>query len=91
LNIKPSDDVTKKLKLPNEGSNWRKLKVPIKTYLGDMLKLISNINDADILNALLRHMRLLINFFLCFPKLLRPLIKVRNLKKVEIKYSKTLF
>jgi hypothetical protein len=46
--------------------------------------------ELDFLNALLRHMRLLINFFLCFPKLLRPLIKVRNLKKVEIKYSKNL-
>jgi hypothetical protein len=41
LNLKPSDDVNKKLKLPNEGSNWKKLKVPIKTYLNDMM-LVSN-------------------------------------------------
>ena len=92
-----------KVKLASSGSNWKKLKVPVKSYLDDLLKvklqleklilflnksinknliflkLVSNINEADILNAMLRHMRLLINFYMCFPKMLKSLIKVWDL------------
>jgi hypothetical protein len=38
--------------------------------------LIASIHEPDVLNALLRHMRILVIFYLCFPKLLKSLIKV---------------
>ncbi len=91
-----------KIQLPSGGSNWKKLKVPVKSYLEDVLSVLqtfflhsfnkktqtkivfffffftqftSNINDPDILNAILRHVRVLVNFYMCFPKLLKSLIK----------------
>jgi hypothetical protein len=37
LKMSETDQVKKQFKLPNEGSYWKVLKVPIKTYLDDML------------------------------------------------------
>jgi hypothetical protein len=37
LKAEEVDQVRKKCKLPNEGSHWKALKVPIKSYLDDML------------------------------------------------------
>ncbi len=37
LRINDNDQVKKKLRLPSEGNNWKALKVPIKSYLGDIL------------------------------------------------------
>lgn len=68
-----------KVKLASAGSFWKKLKVPVKFYLEDLLSLIGVMSDPDVLNSLLRHARILINFYLCFPKLLKSLIKVKFL------------
>jgi nucleolar complex protein 2 len=72
----PNGHNQNKIKLASGGQYWKKLKVPVKNYLEDMLLLVSNINEADILNAILRHMRLLLNFYMCFPKMLKTLIKL---------------
>jgi hypothetical protein len=37
LKVNETDEIRKKCKLPNEGSYWKVLKVPIKSYLDDML------------------------------------------------------
>lgn len=66
----------KKIKPASTGSNWKKLKAPVKSYLADMLSLVSNISEPEILNAILRHVRMMINFFMCFPKMLKDLIKI---------------
>lgn len=36
-------------------------------------------SEQDVINSLLRHVRVLINFYLCFPKILKALIKVKRL------------
>lgn len=71
-----TDANANKIKPASSGTNWKKLKSPVKSYLADMLSLASNINEPDILNAILRHLRLLINFYMCFPKMLKDLIKL---------------
>ncbi|RNA10362.1 nucleolar complex 2 -like protein [Brachionus plicatilis] len=71
-----SDSDDNKLKLASSGENWKKLKGPVRSYLDDMLALASNLNEPEVLNAILRHIRLLINFYLCFPKTLKLLIKL---------------
>jgi hypothetical protein len=38
LNIKPTDEVNKKLVLPNKGEFWKKLRVPVKAYISDILQ-----------------------------------------------------
>lgn len=73
-NLKTSKET--KLKPASSGTHWKKLKIPIKSYVTDMITLASNINEPDILNAILRHIRLMLNFYTCFPKLLRDLIKL---------------
>eukprot|EP00918_Siedleckia_nematoides_P017955 GHVU01038419.1.p1 GENE.GHVU01038419.1~~GHVU01038419.1.p1 ORF type:complete len:760 (+),score=147.94 GHVU01038419.1:154-2280(+) len=65
----------KKEQLPSTSNKWSKVKFLVKSYLIDILQLVSQMQETVIVNAILRHMLLLMPFFACFPKIARVVMK----------------
>lgn len=70
-----STDQSKKKVDPTKSKMWKKLQMCIKSYLIDMLKMFSIMNDSSVLTLLLKHTVHLIPFYCVFIKLSRNLVK----------------
>lgn len=60
---------------PSSSPNWKHHHVDVKTYLADLIKLMSNVAEPSIVGVVLRHIRSLIPYFTSFPKLVKVIIK----------------
>ncbi|GIY15580.1 nucleolar complex protein 2 homolog [Caerostris darwini] len=69
-----ADEGKKKLD-PTKSKMWTKVKMTVKSYLIDMLKMISSIKESSMLVLLLKHIVHLVPFYSAFIKLLRNLLK----------------
>ncbi|GIX87064.1 nucleolar complex protein 2 homolog [Caerostris extrusa] len=70
-----SADESKKKLDPTKSKMWIKVKMTVKSYLIDMLKMISSIKESSMLVLLLKHIVHLVPFYSAFIKLLRNLLK----------------
>ncbi|XP_015917502.1 nucleolar complex protein 2 homolog [Parasteatoda tepidariorum] len=73
--LKLSKEESKKKKDPTQSKLWKKMMMPIKSYLIDLLKLFSIMNNSHITTLLLKHTVHLIPFYAVFIKLARNLVK----------------
>ncbi|XP_072174427.1 nucleolar complex protein 2 homolog isoform X2 [Diadema setosum] len=69
------DKAGKAPKAPSSSPKWKQLHVDIKAYLSDVIQLMSNVAEPSIVSVVLRHVRSLIPYFTCFPKLVKVIIK----------------
>ncbi|XP_035696505.1 nucleolar complex protein 2 homolog [Branchiostoma floridae] len=65
----------KKTVMPSSHKKWNKMKLDIKTYLSDVIKLSQVLSEASVVSTLLRHVLQLVHYYICFPKLCRVLLK----------------
>lgn len=59
----------------NKCKKWSKVKILLRLYLNDLLKIITSVSSPQILTVLLKHLHQLMVFIPYFPKLKRPLLK----------------
>uniref|UniRef100_UPI00358F8885 nucleolar complex protein 2 homolog n=1 Tax=Myxine glutinosa TaxID=7769 RepID=UPI00358F8885 len=64
-----------KLVLPSSTTRWKGVRHDVRTYLGDVLQLLAALSEGTVVCAVLRHIRQLVPYFLCFPKISRQLLK----------------
>ncbi|XP_071476555.1 nucleolar complex protein 2 homolog [Diadema antillarum] len=69
------DKAGKAPKAPSSSPKWKQFHVDIKAYLADVIQLMSNVAEPSIVSVVLRHVRSLIPYFTCFPKLVKVIIK----------------
>nr|CAD7418278.1 unnamed protein product [Timema poppensis] len=60
---------------PVKAKKWVKVKTAVKSYIGDLLRLLGGVSSPHILSVLLKHLHQLIPFVTCFPNLSRPVLK----------------
>ncbi|XP_067658536.1 nucleolar complex protein 2 homolog [Haliotis asinina] len=58
-----------------QNAKWKKLRVDMKSYMADLLTLLSALSDAAMLNVILKHIHKLVSMYATFPKLARLLMK----------------
>ncbi|XP_046562376.1 nucleolar complex protein 2 homolog [Haliotis rubra] len=58
-----------------QNAKWKKLRVDMKSYMADLLTLLSALSDAAMLNVILKHIHKLVSMYAMFPKLARLLMK----------------
>ncbi|XP_073459147.1 nucleolar complex protein 2 homolog [Aquarana catesbeiana] len=73
LDMKPSKGT--KLSNPSSCALWKKLRLDIKMYLNSVIQLLTCLTEATVGAALLQHVVNTVNFYLCFPKHTRQLLK----------------
>ncbi|GFS88327.1 nucleolar complex protein 2 homolog [Nephila pilipes] len=73
LNLSAGED--KKRLDPSKSKVWKLVQMPVKSYLKDMLSMISVMKDSSVIIPLLKHIVHLIPFFSLFVKLVKLLLK----------------
>ncbi|XP_046335763.2 nucleolar complex protein 2 homolog [Haliotis rufescens] len=58
-----------------QNAKWKKLRVDMKSYMTDLLTLLSALSDAAMLNVILKHIHKLVSMYATFPKVARLLLK----------------
>lgn len=61
---------------PSAQNGWGKVKSIVRTYLLDLIVLLENLKDQSMQCALLKHIRSLTDYYLCFPKICKRLVKM---------------
>ncbi len=61
--------------LPSSQEAWRKVRRTVKLYLTDLLFLAETLQDLDMQKAVLKQFHSMASYFVCLPKLLKPLNK----------------
>uniref|UniRef100_A0A8C4Q3L4 NOC2-like nucleolar associated transcriptional repressor n=1 Tax=Eptatretus burgeri TaxID=7764 RepID=A0A8C4Q3L4_EPTBU len=74
LRLKTNNHRTK-LVLPSSTTRWKGVRQDVRTYLGNVLQLLAALSEDTVVCAILRHIRHLVPYFLCFPKISRQLLK----------------
>nr|CAG4649164.1 EOG090X02MG [Scapholeberis mucronata]SVE93503.1 EOG090X02MG [Scapholeberis mucronata] len=70
LNVQPDE----KLNL-ERCKSWVKIRVQVKTYLADVIRLLGTLTESSLLSVILKHIHQLIPFYAAFVKLSRVLCK----------------
>ncbi|XP_071946150.1 nucleolar complex protein 2 homolog [Antedon mediterranea] len=65
----------KKLLRPALSPKWKKVEDDVKTYLSDLIKLVSQMTEPSIVSVVLRHINAMIPYVACFSKVATTLIK----------------
>ncbi|XP_030842651.1 nucleolar complex protein 2 homolog [Strongylocentrotus purpuratus] len=60
---------------PSSSPKWKHHHVDVKAYLTDLIKLLGNVAEPSVVSVVLRHVRNLIPYYTCFPKLVKVIIK----------------
>nr|XP_054768218.1 nucleolar complex protein 2 homolog [Lytechinus pictus] len=60
---------------PSSSPRWKNHHVDVKAYLTDVIQLLGNVGEPSIVSVVLRHVRCLIPYYTCFPKLVKVVIK----------------
>ncbi|KAK3797219.1 hypothetical protein RRG08_030446 [Elysia crispata] len=61
--------------MTSKSVRWKKLKIQVKSYISDLLQMLSQLSEEAMVNAILKHVHKLIIYFANFPKLSKQLIK----------------
>ncbi|XP_014665889.1 PREDICTED: nucleolar complex protein 2 homolog [Priapulus caudatus] len=76
LNLpQPLERQQKKLMLPSSSKKWPKLKIGMKHYLTDLMQLFSQMSEPAVLHVVLKHVLIVLPFYICFPKTCKLLLK----------------
>ncbi|ESO91328.1 hypothetical protein LOTGIDRAFT_228789 [Lottia gigantea] len=59
----------------SKGKNWSKIKASVKSYLVDLLKLISSISEPAMINVLLKHLHKMVPLCSVFVRIAKKLVK----------------
>ncbi|XP_064476423.1 nucleolar complex protein 2 homolog [Ornithodoros turicata] len=60
---------------PTRSAHWRKVLVPMKSYLQDIIKLSNAITDEKLASVLLKHVMLLVPYYVALPQIAKTLHK----------------
>nr|CAD7590115.1 unnamed protein product [Timema genevievae] len=60
---------------PAKAKKWVKVKTAVKSYIGDLLRLLGGVSSPHVLSVLLKHLHQLIPFVTCFRNLSKPVLK----------------
>jgi len=71
----PKSKDPNKIVLPSTSNKWKRVKVEVKSYVTDLLQLLSQMASPDVVTVLLKHVHQMITYFACFPKLPKLLLK----------------
>ena len=63
-------------KLPSTHPSWSRVKSTVKLHLPDLLSLLDTLRDPSMQASVLKHVLSLSEYFVCFPRLLKPLNRV---------------
>ncbi|XP_045162524.2 nucleolar complex protein 2 homolog isoform X2 [Mercenaria mercenaria] len=75
LDLPKTTDLQKPV-LPNsKNQRWKKVRLDVKSYLADVLKLMSDLSEANMVNVLLKHVHKLVAYYATFPKLTKTVLK----------------
>ncbi|GFO38924.1 nucleolar complex protein 2 homolog [Plakobranchus ocellatus] len=61
--------------LSTKSARWKKLKIPVKSYISDLLQMLSQLSEEAMINAILKHVHKLVIYYANFPKLSKHLMK----------------
>ncbi|WAR15730.1 NOC2L-like protein, partial [Mya arenaria] len=75
LSLSTTPDLQKPILPSTNDQKWRKIKVDVKSYLADVLQLMTGLSESNMVNVLLKHVHRLIAFYACFPKLTKLMLK----------------
>ncbi|GFR85614.1 nucleolar complex protein 2 homolog [Elysia marginata] len=73
LQLSGSSDA--KAHISTKSVRWKKLKIQVKSYISDLLQMLSQLSEEAMINAILKHVHKLIIYYANFPKLSKQLIK----------------
>ncbi|XP_013410225.1 nucleolar complex protein 2 homolog [Lingula anatina] len=71
----PETKENKKPPLPSTSKQWAKVRLDVKLYLTELIRLLSEVGESTIVNILLKHVHQLVPFIACFPKVARIVVK----------------
>ena len=71
---------------PSSSKQWNKLKSSIKTYLKDLLRLITQLTEPSVVSCVLKHIQLIVPFLICFPGIVSTFNKVSLIVYLHTKY-----
>ncbi|XP_060551648.1 nucleolar complex protein 2 homolog, partial [Ruditapes philippinarum] len=75
LDLPKTTDLQKPV-LPNsKNKRWKKVRLDVKSYLADVLKLLTDLSEANMVNVLLKHVHKLVAYYATFPKLTKAVLK----------------
>ncbi|XP_077998776.1 nucleolar complex protein 2 homolog [Glandiceps talaboti] len=69
------DNKQKKFVLPSSSKKWFRVQNSIKSYLTDVIQLLTQLAEPNIVSVILRHIHVLVPYYACFPKLAKYLVK----------------
>lgn len=59
----------------NKSQLWKKLKMQVKCYISDLLRLLEQLSEAAMINAIMKHVHKLVIFYASFGKLTKLFLK----------------
>lgn len=60
---------------PTKSHSWKKASVVVKTYLMNVVKLITAVTEPQLVSVLLRHILFLVPYYVAFPQVAKALLK----------------
>ena len=70
-----SEKSISKTLLSSKSVRWKKLKIQVKSYISDLLQMLSQLSEEAMINAILKHVHKLVIYYAHFPKLSKQLVK----------------
>lgn len=61
--------------LPSASPQWKKIRLHVKAYVGDVIELLDSVGSVDTVRSVLKHILDLVSFSAPFPKLSKTLLK----------------
>ena len=62
-------------KNPSAAPKWSKVRLSLKTYLGDLMELLSLLTSDDVLCAVMRHAKECLPYYACYSRLMKKFVK----------------
>ncbi|KAK2174171.1 hypothetical protein NP493_820g01008 [Ridgeia piscesae] len=75
LKLPEQNSSQKKPVQPSGSKMWTKVRIDLKSYLQDLMQLMSQLAEPTVLNVILRHVHQMVPFYVCFPRLTQLLLK----------------
>ncbi|KAL4221400.1 Nucleolar complex protein 2 [Mactra antiquata] len=75
LNLPVSDDLQKPVLPSSKTKRWNKVKMSIKSYLTDVIQLMSSLSETKMVDVLLKHIHRMVVYYACFQKHTKTVLK----------------
>jgi len=62
-------------KNPSAAPKWSKVRLSLKTYLGDLMELLALLTSDDVLCAVMRHAKECLPYYACYSRLMKKFVK----------------